>query len=247
MLGYRMFSHALRMVFTNLPDALRLSVALVVAGQLALWLLVYRHEPALTPAGPEDIGPAAGVGMQAIAGFLVNGLLGAWVAVAWHRFVLLQEYPQAVLPPWSASRTLSYFGRLLLVSLIVGLAGGLGAAVLILPLTAALGSVGVGVGGAVVGTGVIWLSLRLGLVMPSAAIDQPMGLRQSWAATAPVSRDLVGLSVIGLAGLAATALLAMPGPLGAILGAVASWITLMVGASVLTTVYGVAVEGRELR
>jgi hypothetical protein len=94
---------------------------------------------------------------------------------------------------------------------------------------------------------VIWLSLRLGLVMPSAAIDQPMGLRQSWAATAPVSRDLVGLSVIGLAGLAVTALLAMPGPLGAILGAVASWITLMVGASVLTTVYGVAVEGRELR
>lgn len=184
----------------------------------------------------------------------VLGLVCAyWVAVAWHRYVLLNEYPDAVLPAFRGGRVLAYFGRVVLLAL-----------VLVLPLiilgvvTANLvggrgGSwpVGLTVLFVIAGAVFFWASTRLSMVLPAAAIGEPLGLAGAWAATQPISLRVFGLLglffglgvVLGI-GLVGLFLIS---PIVALIGMAAiQWFLMVLGLSVLTTLYGVYVEGRAI-
>lgn len=245
--------HALRLLFNNLPHALRCSVAPILAGT-GLTMLV---EALLGNPGPEAPEQAGALLVSLVAGLAINLVAGAWLAVAWYRFVLAEEYP-GWLPPFRWPRLWRYLRALVLVALLTTLFS--------LPVTIAgtvLGSVLYTLGGAGGAVGVLialiavvtvtaigYLSLRLSLCLPTAALDGWMTPMESWRACARVAPALPALAlafVVPFGLLFGAAMLTEAGGNAVLAGAVSlvmSWLTVMFGAALLTTLYGVVVEGR---
>jgi len=91
--------------------------------------------------------------------------------------------------------------------------------------------------------------LRWSLVLPGTAVGKPTGVGESWRQTAPLSGTIVGTSVLLMAINLLVGFVALPfgaSPIGTLLSLAGNWFTLMVGLSVLTTLYGHIVEGRTL-
>jgi hypothetical protein len=107
---------------------------------------------------------------------------------------------------------------------------------------------------------------RIGLVLPAAAIGEKMTLSESWAATRPVSSQiLLPLIVIALAvGLIGQVILLIFGQTvtvdmfgtmqeqvtlsvpGQIVNGIMSWLQILVNLALMTTLYGNLIEGRPL-
>ncbi len=103
-MGGQIVVHAFRLVFRNLSDALKVSVGPYLIGLVvaALAMMALGGSPAAWLSGNVDMMAgdpmaAAGLGFASLVAMLVMLFISSWVAVAWHRFVLLEEYP-GVLP-----------------------------------------------------------------------------------------------------------------------------------------------------
>lgn len=261
--GYQVLRHVVQQVFGNLRQAARLTLTLFilpVAGFLAL-------------TGGTAAGMAHGFGGGTLLGLLLL-ILGtiiayAWAAVGWHRYVLLEDMGNGLVPTWRGDRILSYLGRAIAVGVVVILAvmGGSLAVGLIAAVTQSFAvALVLGISLVLLGS---WVATRLGLVLPAAALGAPMSLRESWAVTRPVaSQILLPLVVIALAvGLAQQLLLLVFGQTvttgmggmggmmqdqtilslpGQILNAALTWLQLLVNLALMTTLYGNLVEGRQL-
>lgn len=248
------------MVFRNFGTVLKISSPVIV--YILLGFILFPMPQSFAGVTGHSFFPGANVPIRSApgAGTLVGlfwqwlGLFCAyWVAVAWHRYVLLEEYPGTVLPALHGGRVLAYFGR----SLLLGI-------VLVLPLMvmaiAAANLVGGRGAGWPVGLIVLfvvavvaffWASMRLSLVLPAAAIGESLGLAGAWEATQPISLHLFGLLGLffglGLVFGIVLVVLFLLSPLVALIAlAVIQWFLLVAGLSVLTTLYGVYVEGREI-
>lgn len=251
MQGLDLFVHAVRMVIGNFPAALRLGAVLFAA--LFVLMLVAGPGPAMHmgagPAFPSPLGFVAGA---------LQIVFGLWVAVAWHRYILLEEQPGTALPRWDGAAVWAYFKAALIVFLVVFviliplvLLGSL----LLLPLIATdpmnppllvslLGLVIFYVPAAYVG-------YRIAPMLPAAAIGQPMTLAEARAATASSGAAFI---VLALVSLLAGWLIGLPGfwlarvsfVLGLLWSVATSWLTVLVGASILTTIHGHYVQGRPL-
>lgn len=205
------------------------------------------------PTQPADL--AAAGGGVAVTG-LITGILYLvaflWLAVAWHRYILLDEMPTGLLPEFNGSRMLSYFGYSLLIGLVlIGLAIVMG--------------IVTGIVGAVVGQLAIVIvlvfyvlmliaSYRLSPMLPAAAVGKPMKINEAWQATSGANGPIVVLAivsviaaiVISLPAIGLTYLGGFFAFLGLLWSLVVGWITMVVGVSLLTTIYGHYVEGRPL-
>lgn len=253
--------HAILMVLNNLANALKATVGPAVIAGIAVALL--GGALGVGPATIAQMGALGAEGVPAVpenAGRLVLFVLIAgvilalamsWAAVAWHRFILLEEYPGA-LPAFNESATLRYLGKSIVMSLllvlimvpVVLLLGGL-----LAPLTQTGGLLAGIVATVVLGIIPSYVWLRWALVLPAAAVTRPMGIRESWRATAPHSRTILGVAVLLMLLNLVLGLIAVPfgaSIVAVILSYAVNWFTLMVGLSVLTTLYGHIVEGREL-
>ncbi|MEL6914336.1 MAG: hypothetical protein AAFP13_07520 [Pseudomonadota bacterium] len=257
-----MMSHALRMLWANLGNAARVSVVPLLL-MYAVILVVGGGGVFAVGGGPMMTGdvPSAGLGAGAGLGFFLIGLVVfvvaitgmSWVAISWHRFVLLEEYPSGWMPPFRGAEIRTYVGKLILLSLVYFL-------IAIVPIFV-VGAVASGAGEAagvilgIVGVVVLlpvflWISFRLSSVLPAAAVDKEMGIGEAWHETQSHSGTIfwfglcylavvIGIQiVVGILGLIPI--------LGFIISIVGSWFVTILGFSALTTVYGVAVEGREL-
>jgi hypothetical protein len=114
--------------------------------------------------------------------------------------------------------------------------------------------------------GVSWVATRIGLVLPAAAIGERMTLSESWAATRPVSGQIllpliVIALVVGLVGQVIVLvfgdtqtvefmgqtqeqlILSLPGQ---VLNGLVTWLQLLVNLALMTTLYGNLIEGRAL-
>ena len=114
--------------------------------------------------------------------------------------------------------------------------------------------------------GVSWVATRLGLVLPAAAIGERMTLSESWAATRPVSGQillplvvialvvgLVGQVIVLIFGEVQTVqimgqtqeqlILSLPGQ---VINGLVTWLQLLVNLALMTTLYGNLIEGRAL-
>lgn len=145
---------------------------------------------------------------------------------------------------------LSYFFVILLLMVALALAGGvigalaglLFASVTPLFLVAVLA----------IAVAAIWTFYRLSPLLPAAALGESMGVKQAWEATSELSGSVLAaaLLLIFFSFLAAAAALLIMFQvsilIGVILIAVLQWAYTMVGISILTTIYGVAVEGRDI-
>lgn len=253
-MGWRIVRHSFILLSRNFSDALRVSIGPLLIGGALIYvaLSVMGTSPQsilLSPQSSDDAGAAALVVLFAL---LIGLFVLSWIAVAWHRFILKEEYP-GLIPTLNSAHVLPYIGRSIVLALLM--------TVILLPVAAvagvvlsALGLINSALAGLVIGFAMglfftfVWL--RVALVLPATAINEPISIREAWTLSNPASSDILSASVIlvGLNIVVGALLEIFFGPtlIGFIVNLGVSWVTLMIGTSVLTTLYGHLVQGRPL-
>ena len=118
MKAWAIFVHSIRQVFGNLPEALQISGLIYLAQMaiaIALGVTTTAMEATTEPTGAEAT--KVTIAMMATLIALTR------IAVAWHRFVLLNERPAGYLPQLSLQRLGRYAGRSVLIALLSLLIG----------------------------------------------------------------------------------------------------------------------------
>lgn len=249
MKGVRIFMHSLYQVTGNLEGALRVSL-LPYAIQIVASLVFAGRIESLG-----DLGVVGGGGLGVFLTLAVVIATSLWIAVAWHRFVLLNERPAGMVPAFHGPLVWAYFlrslgyaaiivaGVLVLGSIVMLLFGGLlrGSTALVMV-----------VSGLLVYLPLTVVMLRLMTALPGVALGAEgaflAGMRATEGRTGEIA--VVAVIVVGLRIVLAflsLKLLANLTILGFAWDAVTGWFVTMVGVSILTTLYGHYVEGRPLR
>lgn len=247
-MGWDIVRHSFAMLFRNLPNALRISlgplaIALLGAALVISSLGVSAAQIAFDMARG-TLSPQVALAVILLTALFV--VVSAWIAVSWHRFILLEEYP-GLLPALAGRPIGAYLGRTVILALVMIVA--MVPALVILGLLTALFGPGLlsilGIGLALYFS-FVWL--RVGLVLPATAVGKPLGVGESWRVTAPHANAILGagaLMIVLNSGIGLVSAL-LPLSLSLVLDVIVSWITLMIGTSLLTTLYGVIVEERRL-
>lgn len=260
-MAWNIVQHAFRMVFGNLSQALK--VSLVPFGLLVLFGFIVFSVSGVPLSGFGTEATYDAISRSPALSLLLLLCLSAfaffvmgWVAVSWHRFILLEEYTTLI--PASRGRPIwTYVWRSFVLGFLVSL--------IALPLlfivglfigpAAAAGVSGFSffalVMGFIVGIVLTYFWFRWAVILPSTAVGKPMGLSEAWSQTAAISSTIFQTAVIVTAlKIAASTLVSLfyvALPLVAFAcDLVVNWATLMVGVSILTTLYGHVVEGRPL-
>jgi hypothetical protein len=247
-LGIDIFVHSVRLVLNDWRTALRISIVpyLITAVPSLLFGLLFPPNPA------DPMGAAAGAGALGLISLVLYVGAFLWLAVTWHRYVLVDEVPRRSVPPFNQARMGAYFmrsliifGILLLISIAMMLVSAV-AAMIFLPLAFIVSIIFYMVMAAV--------SYRLSPMLPAAALDRTMTVQEALAATDGANTQFIILAVVSvLAALVINLpvlLFAFLGGFGALLGLlwslVTGWVIMLVGISLLTTIYGHFVEGRAI-
>ncbi|MCC5986592.1 MAG: hypothetical protein JJT95_02850 [Pararhodobacter sp.] len=257
MKGIGILTHAIGMVLGNLGPALRIS-GLLMAFQFALVVglglqVLYLS---IDPVQMQHIDPLDAV-LPAAAPllWLVQLFSALWIAVAWHRFILCEEAPVGIVPHFRGRVMLRYLGVGLLYVLILLLAA-IPLFLLAFLLIGPAALVRPGWWPMAVFLGVVWLPLvfiayRLAPILPAAALGERLQLKEAWYRTGTAGLALVVLALASgllyaLASLPLAPLARIAPTLAFLWGFALHWASLMVGASVLTTLYGHFIEDRPL-
>lgn len=257
MKGLSILLHAIGMITSNLNAALRISGVLMgVQFILAILLGVQfmylgTDTSAMMMAGTY---PYASAGLMVI----IQAVTALWIAVAWHRFVLREEQPGAALPTFNSAAILSYLWAgviFVLVLIVVAIPFGILAGLIAAPLMASPATGSATLSGLILFF-VLWLpvtyiSYRISPILPSAALQERVPLKEAWYATGTSGAAFVVLAVASVLAVWAINLPVMLlGRASSFLAFVwafaAQWAVLLVGVSVLTTIYGHYVEKRAL-
>lgn len=248
-MGFNIFLHSVRLVFNNLAVALSISVPLIVVSILGIVATIFL----ITSGQIDPLNPSNLVAFTVVSA-VVTVFAMIWVAVAWHRFVLMDETPAGLLPAFRGDRMFAYFVRSLIIgvllflvafalSFIIAMVANItgGSLPIVIVLSIALYSVAV------------VISYRLSPMLPGAAIGTPLSIGDAWLATEGASGQLLILAIITVV---ASVLIDLPLRLmpfagtsyivGIIWSAVTTWIKVMVGISIMTTLYGHLVQKRPL-
>jgi hypothetical protein len=254
----QIFRHALMMVYNNLAQALRLSVGpyaiLLLASVVLVGLFgglfsasaVGGVQAGLTDDQMQLAGSAAGVfgSVFVFIPLMILGLfVGSWVAVSWHRFILLEE-ATGFLPPIKDRPIWPYLGRNIVIGFLIIIIG------IPLLLIASLFSwsfilfslLSTAVGAVLVG---IWFAL--GMSLPGIAVGKTMSLGETFALARPHMNTIIIVAVMLMVFNFVIALIAGLIPIiGGLLLLAANWLSLMLAISILTTLHGHIIENRPL-
>lgn len=233
---FAIFRHAVKMIFSDFGTTLKISLPVIVMMVIQLALLAAS-------------GASAGSsGWSDIIIRILDLIASLWVAVAWHRYVLLTEYPDGVLPRFHGAEMAKYLGKTMLLLLIVIAPGAI--VVLLGSRTGAIG------GGSVTLALVLvliltWVSMRLSVILPAAAVGKPLRLAEAWQATRPISVGLIGLLFLTclvaiVPAIVIGVLLTMAPMLGVVFASILQWLMTLLSLSIATTLYGIYIEGRRL-
>lgn len=247
-MAFRILVHAFRMVFGNFGAAIRISMPMIVMAIVGMFVLSPGEMEGPGTPGEQFRDTFSG---PAVIWLLVYLVATLWVAVAWHRYCLREEYPGAVMPAFHGDRLLRYLGwtvLIMLVAIVVSMAagmviGGIAALSQSGPLAALLWLGWVGV--------LLWLLQRISLVLPASAVNQGLSFWQSWEATRPMSGTILAVALMFallsfLLGAAALPFAGVSVLLAGLVNVGAQWVSMMLGLSILTTIYGICVEGRTI-
>lgn len=240
--------HSIRQVLGNFGAALRLS-ALPYVVQIGVSLMLARSFLGSATGDADSSAydrPGAGF-FVALFVMIVTSLI---IAVNWHRFILLNERP-GLIPALHGRAMWAYALRILLISLVVGL---IAVPLVIIPVALAATTDSIvlikiiSLFAAVAGSIVV---LRFSVSLPAMALGEKMPFSAGWNSMTGHGGTAVGLAVILLLAQfamdTAVSVFAFSLPLLVAANLIAGWVSLMVGLSVLTTLYGHYVEGRSLR
>jgi hypothetical protein len=261
MKGIEILLHSIRQVFGNLDGALKVSAVPYAIQVVVAFLIGLSAAGAGSGMGSSmDSGMPAG-GMMAGMGFaglvilIVVLITSLWMAVAWHRYILLSEQPTGFIPPFNGDRILAYFLRSLgygILLILIGMVLGLVMGFILSPIA----------GGGRMGLFMILMSIlvylplvilgfRLTAGLPGAALGAGTDFMAGWQATQGATVDIAVLSVFVVGahlifGLIDFYLLSGVWVLSFLWNAIVGWLIAMIGISVLTTLYGHYVEKRPL-
>ena len=273
MKGWDIFRHSVRQVFGNLGGALRVSAVLYLA-QIGLTLTML----GTVMVGDGGLGASQGPGSIsaaiAVPVVILTIVIGLWIAVGWHRYVLLIEEPE-LLPKLHLDRVLGYFGKGILIGLVMIIPVVVAAILVGLVLAAIVSAtfkgqvltvdtviplslqIELSLTALIIAVPVVAIGLRLSSILPGAALKAGQPLFEGWAATANEMGTFVMLALLSVAGIF---LLGLPEMLWGspahgfslnnapmiIYQVVSQWVQIMVGISILTTLYGHYIEKRPL-
>ena len=174
-------------------------------------------------------------------------LLFSWLSTVWNRYVLLERYPNGIVPPFEPAFVFATFLKFVWLAII--------AMVIMMPAVAIILPFLVDGGGqlqliswiaAAYGTFALYILTRLSLVLPAAAVGMSMTIGQSFRHTRGRSGAIVLFIVFtGVLGLV-SGLLPLPAVMGNFLAITIAWFVTILTISFVTTLYGVTVEGRSL-
>jgi hypothetical protein len=250
-MGWQIVKHSFLMLWRNLSDALKVSVGPVVIAVLVsgIALTVSGITPEMVVFGMTTGELPASAMLGVLFVLLVMVFAFAWIAVSWHRFVLLEEYP-GLLPSIGNRPIWPYAGMsiLLAMAMLLALLPALFVAAMIGNI-AGQGAVVSALLGIAVGVYFTYLWLRTALVLPALSVGHPLKISEAWRITGQLSAPIlqaaaivVTINVLGSSLIGAVS----GGVIGVVIETTFSWVTLMAGTSVLTTLYGVLIEKREL-
>ena len=251
MTAWMLFRHAVLIVARNWREALKIS------GVLYLIIAVFDLSiSSQMPQGGMGNGMAHGeFGMSPTNMLLSIVLIAAyiiismWIAVAWHRYVLLEEMPSGWLPTWNAPAVGRYFGKsLLIMAIVIAAALCVGLSVTITAVFAPPIAVFFGLAGMLfVGA----LFYRLCPVLPAVAVGESLFIRDAWHQTRGLFSSIILLVLLQFMLMLAIQIpVVLIGSLIPFLGLLAqiaaSWFLTLVTVSLLTTFYGHFVQERPL-
>lgn len=253
MTGISIFLHSIRMVLGNLGPALRIGVLPLLVMAAAGWMFASNFTA--PPEGGAPTIPDAGAFGSGLVAMVVQILVSLWIAVAWHRYILLEEEPGAFAPGWNGTAIWAYFKAALIVGILMILL-----AIPLMMLAGFLAMPSMGASGGepgliaglvfflLVGIPLTWVGYRLGPVLAGAAIGQGQTLAEAWRATARGAVDLLVLAAVSVLALWLPVMVVsvLPGVLAVVLNAVINWASVMVGVGIITTIFGHYVQGRAL-
>ncbi|MCF1481552.1 hypothetical protein FS800_05175 [Agrobacterium vitis] len=240
---WKLFKHALKLTFNNWFAAIKIT-APFIAIALSLKALTIGY------AGFVTVENDAILRAMLIVSELYGFVSYLWIAVAWHRFILIDEYPR-LMPRFHGARTVSYFLKGLLIGLLVimvaipiVLFNLIARDIRFLDLFFILLSF-------VATFGLITMATRLSTLLPSAALGTSMTIREAWDATRAENLACLGVAlmlyVIAVPVLVTTYLL-RDGPivLSILWETISSAFLMMISLSVITTLYGHYIEKRPI-
>lgn len=250
MKSVQIFSHSIRQVINNLPAAIKISGVLYLV-QAVVGIGLGRA----MMSGGMGMMQGGGFGLGALLVLLVALITGIWIAVAWHRFVLLAEVPTTPVPPFLGERMGAYFIKSLLIGIILIVIG--------MVLGAIIGGIAMPMmmhGGGLfamllisllVQVPMIFLGLRMATGLPGTALGSDHPLMAGWQATAGEWRVILELAVmmalaVWVINLISLFIFGGVAMLAQIWQIIVGWPIMMVGLSVLTTLYGHYIEKRPL-
>ncbi len=254
MKAWQIFTHSLRQVTGNLESAMKISLIPMLI-QIAAALVLLGGSVYVQPAEMmRQPGALASNGGALLIVSIVGVATGMWMAVNWHRFVLLGEMPQGYVSALPSDKIWAYFRRMVVAILIIFLAAlPFGALHLFVTLTflRELGESARAITFAlIVFLPMGLLAYRLMISLPGAALGSETVLMAGWNATRDENATIFLLALISVAanlvlGVVGGLLSVIP-VLGIGIGFLSQWLATMVGLSILTTLYGHYVEGRAL-
>ena len=242
MQAFRILLHALRQVFGNMRQALALSAVPLAVG-LALGA-------GLVTVVRLGIAPPGWGGLVTLS--LAYGLILVWLAVRWHRFVLLDDRADVFASPprgpfWGYIATI-------LQSILILVPFTLAAIAVLFVVSQSRSMVLVLVVGAVINLLIVGLSLILGTALAGAAIGAPRPIPTAWKRLKPAGGTLLVLSLavwIGNGAAEAIAASAAASGVPTLVKVIVTfchvWLSLLISLSILTTLWGHYVENRPLR
>lgn len=252
MKGWQIFVHSVRQVFGNLEGALRVSGVLYLV-QIGVAVL-FGGGMMMASGQMMQNGPGAGALLGVLVVALVAVVTGLWIAVGWHRYVLLGE-KAAIVPTYRGDRIWAYLVRSLGYGVIMVVVGAV--------LGAVLGSIFGGMVadapvavvmilmGFLIYLPVLVIGFRLTAGLPAAALGVGNTFMSGWDATKGQMADVISLAAIVVAVSVGLELIGyylfgrIPG-ISVIWSLGIGWVRMMVGISIVTTLYGHYVEKRAL-
>ena len=262
--SWKIFRRSVLIVSDNLKEAFRISGAIFVAAVFASSALnVFltgdliigppQFQTVTNDSGQDQLMALNFSSEKMIAllgGNFIFFIAMSWIAIAWHRFILIEESGNQLFPIWNNLRVLKYsIKTIAIISSVIFILiipfflffifiNGLGL-VAILPIVNILLFISF-----------YYLFFRAGLVLPSIALDETMSIRKSFRETKDISNEIWGLAAIVITMILSigiiSGILAPSNIIGVLVTSFFQWIVVMISASLMTTLYGHVVERRPI-
>ena len=247
MKGLKIFLHSVRMVLGNWKEALQIFLVPMLCFGLCFFLLFGNSFPQLDLEQPENLELGADFALRIFIFFLVSLLLFVWCVVNWHRFVLSEEYPSSWLPKLRSKEMVNYIYKSLILFCVVFLV-----AIPVIFIAVAFSATPFGL--FILFAASLLLSVvvyRIASILPAAAVGRNLTVSEAWNATKGGFFDILALVLVyglvqWIASFVISSVSSGSETVGFVINIMLSGMIGLVGVSILTSLYGHYVEGRDL-